>query len=316
VFRLDKVALEAELQLAREELLLAENRLAQALFFNPDLSNRDDEEIRRLQSELDGLRERLRDGDLSFEEYSRRSSDIRVRLINLGAYARDLREIESGIHAARRHVTRLQAAASNADVESPIGGVVDYLGLYPGRSVSIRERLATVYSFDPAIARVNLTEGDVMRVEPGQRARVQLGVRRADTVDAEVDRVHASRSAGGGFAVDISFRPGQVRVLAGMFTEADIAVEVLEDRILVPVDALLRENERHYVFVIDDGISWWRWVTVGRRSGDYVEVEPDPFESVAEAERINGVDPGELVAVEGHTLLSHKARVTIPSSEE
>lgn len=316
ILRLSTVELERSLTAAQDRLLAAQNRLAERLRNNPNLANRSSEAIDSLQADLTELGRRYAAGEIDFTEYSRRHTETTVQLINLGALNRDLAEIDAGIADAQRAVLDLQEQIDAATVISPIAGVLELNDINVGEPVSAGRLVATVQSFEPARVRVSLVEEDALQVFVGNRATVTLGVSGTTQVPGVVDRVSPERGSNGGYPVDLFVEPSGRRLLSGMFARAQIVVSVLPDRIVIPVEALLRENENYYVFVVDDGIAWWRWVEVGRRSGDYVEVAPDPFTPSGEAERIHGVDPGELVAVGGHTLLGHKGRVLVDDAAQ
>lgn len=307
--------LERALAAARDRLLSAQKNIAAVRLDRPDLANRESAEITALQGQLRRLDDRYAAGEVGFAEYTERQTQLRIDLITLGAYVGDFVEIESGIREAQRTVIELQQQIDAAVLRAPISGTVDLSDLYPGKPVRSGEPIATLYSFTPATARISLLEQDVLQVSRGDRAEIRLGVTQSITIPGTVTRILSERAPQGGFPVVISFDAPTVRVLKGMFAEATIVVDEVPDRLLVPVDALLRENENYYVFAISEGLAWWRWVEVGRRSGEYVEVEPDPFTPSGDAERIHGVDPGELVAVAGHTLLGHKGRVVIQDDE-
>ncbi|MFW6212293.1 MAG: efflux RND transporter periplasmic adaptor subunit [Spirochaetota bacterium] len=307
--------LERSLAAARDRLLSAQKNIAAVRLDRPDLANRESDEITTLQEQLQRLDERYAAGEIGFAEYTERQTALRIDLITLGAYVGDFVEIESGIREAQRTVVELQQQIDAAVLKAPISGTVELADLYPGKPVRTGERLGTLFSFTPATALISLLEQDVLQVSRGNRAEVRLGVTQSITIPGTVTHILSERAPQGGFPVVISFDAPTVPVIKGMFAEATIVVDEVPDRLLVPVDALLRENENYYVFVISDGLAMWRWVEVGRRSGQYVEVEPDPFTPSGDAERIHGVDRGELVAVAGHTLLGHKGRVVIQDDE-
>jgi len=307
--------LERSLAAARDRLLSAQKNIAAIRLDRPDLANRESDEIAALRDQLQRLDERYAAGEVGFAEYTERQTALRVDLITLGAYVGDFVEIESGIREAQRTVVELQQQIDDAVLRAPISGTVELSDLYPGKPVRTGERVATLYSFTPATALISLLEQDVLQVSRGNRAEIRLGVTQSITIPGTVTHILSERAPQGGFPIVISFDAPTVPVLKGMFAEATIVVDEVPDRLLVPVDALLRENENYYVFAISEGIASWRWVKIGRRSGQYVEVEPDPFTPSGDAERIHGVDPGELVAVEGHTLLGHKGRVVIQDDE-
>jgi len=86
--------------------------------------------------------------------------------------------------------------------------------------------------------------------------------------------------------------------LAGVFAYVDLETGRLPERLVIPAEAVLVRQGRDLVFVVDGGRAKWTYVTVGRRSGDFVEV-------------LEPLAAGDSVAVTGHHSLSHDARVSV-----
>jgi HlyD family secretion protein len=87
-------------------------------------------------------------------------------------------------------------------------------------------------------------------------------------------------------------------LISGIFAYVQLETGRLANRIVVPADAVLVRQGRDLVFLVKDSRAQWTYVTVGRRSGDLIEIT-DP------------IAPGDSVAVAGHHALSHDARVEI-----
>ncbi len=88
------------------------------------------------------------------------------------------------------------------------------------------------------------------------------------------------------------------RIKPGMHAEAEIAVAIHEDRLLVPQEAILIRAGRKLLFVVEDGVAKWRYIEIGLENGDYAEV-------------LEGIEEQDLVIIDGHFTLAHDARVRI-----
>ena len=70
----------------------------------------------------------------------------------------------------------------------------------------------------------------------------------------------------------------------------------------MPTDAVLVRQGRDLVFVVQDDRAQWTYVELGERSGDFVEIT-------------DGLQPGDLVTVDGHFALAHDAPVEASEPE-
>ena len=73
-------------------------------------------------------------------------------------------------------------------------------------------------------------------------------------------------------------------------------------RLAVPTDAVLVRQGRDLVFRIEEDIAKWIYVTTGPASGNHVEI-------------VEGLQPGDIVAVAGHYSLAHDTLVEITAMD-
>jgi hypothetical protein len=94
-----------------------------------------------------------------------------------------------------------------------------------------------------------------------------------------------------------------------MFANVVLDASHIPNSILVPRSAILERDvdRRKMLFVFDgegtDGIAEWRYVTVGFGNAEYVQI--------IENAETGMVQPGEIVLVSGHMMLTHGARVQL-----
>ena len=265
-----------------------------------------------MKNKIVELENRYKAGTIEYEPFLEEHTAVSLKIINSGGYKKDLQEIESGIRTAVREVILYEKQIEEALVLSPIEGVVIYKDLYAGSEVREGKRIGSVLNFNTIRASLTVLEKDSHKIRSGQKAELTIGVNRDMTLTGEVKSVIPEKdSVTGGYNVIVLCRSEQFPVLKGMFVEAKIIVDTIEDTIVIPADAVLREGERYYVFVVNNELAWWRWVETGIKNDDYIEVIYQPFTGTGEAERTTGIEPGEFIATEGHSLLTHKAKVAV-----
>jgi len=84
----------------------------------------------------------------------------------------------------------------------------------------------------------------------------------------------------------------------GMFARVLLETENLNNRVLIPKEALLVRDKRNLVFVVENGLAKWKYVQIGKQNDQLIEIE-------------EGVLPDEEVIVEGHYTLAHDAKVRV-----
>ncbi|KAF0158303.1 MAG: Membrane-fusion protein [Ignavibacteria bacterium] len=57
---------------------------------------------------------------------------------------------------------------------------------------------------------------------------------------------------------------------------------MLQNRVLIPKEALLVRDKRPLVFVVEDGLAKWKYIEMGEQNDEFIEV-------------LNGVEPKENV---------------------
>ncbi len=242
----------------------------------------------------------------------------------------DVFTAENGLRSANAQIEASQARLSetNVDLEdtqlvSPIDGVVAYINIREGEYWSTQYlntsspqdviESAPIVVVDPQSFEVELElqADEAEEIQPGQRAYVVLEeeVSSAQAAGANsqglLDIARQRGSAGQVFAVSPSQTPGsrgteitirgleQVRNLK-VGGRVYVWIEVASNRnsVVLPIGAVVSRNQQTYAFVVNeaDGTVQQREVTGG-------------IEGLSGVEIIFGVEPGELVVVEGQNRL-------------
>jgi len=225
---------------------------------------------------------------------------------------------DAGVKAARE---ALDLAASNlekATMRAPMDGTVVFNGAggaslaatgigasskpTVGSAVSPAAAPFSVVYFDQLVFNAQVDEADIDKVEPGMKVTVSLDALVTETFEAEVERIDKTSvvtpTGGTAFSVIVRLKGVGDRVLLGMNGSVDIEVESIDEAVTVPVEAVLDEGGKSYVFLARDGMAVRTEITTGRTTDTRSEV-------------LSGVDAGDDVIVTGIGDLEDGAAVRV-----
>lgn len=192
-----------------------------------------------------------------------------------------------------------------ASIKSSLDGMVIKKFLDEGSQVEpsvspmMRVPVIMVANIDTVEVIVNISEKYLGKLKEKAEAKVK--------VDAYPDEVFLGKITRIAPMVDLATRTSEVeikitnkeyRLKPGMFARVDIILEKKEDAFIVPIKAVLSENNCKFVFVINGSIARKREIKTGIYQKDSVEI-------------IEGLNVGEDVIIEGNYGLKDGANVLI-----
>lgn len=201
-------------------------------------------------------------------------------------------------HAA---VEAAQVSLSYSRVTAPSGGRVGAITVYPGTAVQANTTpLVTITQLDPISIAFNLPQrnlSDVLTALKNGDAPVKATLPDSGTVltgqlkfvDNTVDL------ASGTVKVKAEFANADARLWPGAFVNVEMTVRTLQDAVVLPQAAIVRNARGTAVYAIEGGKAALRPVEVLLSQGDEAAVR--------------GVKPGEKVALEGQQNLRPGAPV-------
>ena len=210
----------------------------------------------------------------------------------------------SGLTAARQAVERAKLNLERTRITAPFAGRVADLQLDEGQYVSRGSEICTLLRDARMKVAVDVLENDLVDVQEGATTQVHVPALGppddssavfAGTVWAVNPQVRPESGTG---RVTVAVPNPDRRLVSGLFANVRLETERLPGRLVVPDEAVLVRQGRDLVFVVEDGRAQWTYVSVGARSGDYVEIT-------------KGVAPGDTIAVDGHFALAHDAPVEV-----
>ena len=279
----------------------------------------DTSEVAAARRALAKARKAFDRGAISQEEVQAARRHFEAAQVRAGLRREAVQAATYGLTQAEQRVERARLELERTRIRAPFAGRVANLEVEVGQRATPGQEILTLLDDEPMKVTVDVLEEDLVRMREGATAQVHVpaltGERSGGADGGEgaalpspsspavvQGRVHAinpqvdPRQGTGRVTVAIPNSDG--RLVAGLYATVRLETRRLEDRLVVPSEAVLVRQGRDLVFVVQSGRAQWTYVEVGARSGDHV--------TIAE-----GISPGDTVAVDGHFALAHDAPVEV-----
>jgi HlyD family secretion protein len=256
---------------------------------------------------LEQAKARMRSAEATFREQT--LFDDKIEDAALRAERQRTARAKSGLDAAELDVQKAELDLARTRLGAPFAGQVANLKVVPGQHVTTGTELATLVDLDPIKVEVQVLESEVGFLSPGRKANVSFAAYPGESFTGTIETINplvdqTTRTA----RVTVVVRNPQQRILPGMYARVSLEARRFPDRVIVPRAAVLERDRRTMVFVHEEGMAKWRYVTLGLGNNTQVEIVEDP--------ETQGVKPGEVVLTAGHFTLTDGARVKLVESAE
>jgi RND family efflux transporter MFP subunit len=220
--------------------------------------------LKAAEDNLQRLEKVVSSGNVPAVEYQKSKSEVnRLR----GAVETERIERDRNLKSLEDIAKKLEAQMKNAEVRSPIDGILTNVQTIDGELVSDGNELFTVSSRKTYV-RGEVNEEDVGEVKPGMKAKVQLYAYRTRTFTGRVTSIQpAADPTTQRYTVVLEMENPPDNMMVGMTGEMNIITGVHENALLVPTRALLVDQG----LVVNGGIVQRRTVNVGFRTLDFSE---------------------------------------------
>jgi len=270
-----------ELKQARADLQAAIQRAALPLPSS--------ELLKAAEDNLQRLEKVVGSGNVPAVEFEKAKSEAnRLR----GALETERIERDRNLNSLEETTKKLEGEMKNAEVRSPIDGLLTNVQTIDGELVSDGNELFTVSSRKNYV-RGEVNEEDVGEVKPGMKAKLQLYAYRTRSFTARVTSVQpAADPTTQRYTVVLEMQNPPDNLMTGMTGEMNIITGAHQNALLVPTRALLVDQ----ALVVKQGIVNPRTVNVGFRTLDFTEA----LSGLAEGDRVivsaqDKFRPGEAV---------------------
>lgn len=213
--------------------------------------------------------------------------------------ARAVDEGRASLDSDRAKVALAEARLDKTKLTAPFSGIIGLRRVSVGDYVTSGEDLVNLESIDPIKVDFRISERHLSGLHPGQM------------LDIEVDAYPGRSFRGEVFAVDPQIDPAgrsvalRARVAnpdrllrPGLFSRIRLVLEVRDDAITVPEQAIIPLGDDRYVFTVVDGKAARTRIELGQRGPGWVEVT-------------DGLKAGDVVVTAGQLKIREGSAVEV-----
>lgn len=249
----------------------------------------------RLALQLEQARARLEMTAREFERLARLEDRglVSAAMVEGLQYERDALKASYDLMRLRYEYTRIRA---------PIAGVVSARDVKTGTHVVEGEPAFRITGTSKLVVHLLIPQVELSRISAGDEARVTVDALPGRRFVATIARLSPTIDVKTGTFRATAYIDNEDGALApGMFGRFSIAYEKHENALLVPRNAVLREDDDMVVYVVEDGAASRRTVKLGIETGGEVEI-------------LDGLSDRDEVVVTGHGSLRDGSRVLAASA--
>jgi HlyD family secretion protein len=265
------------------------------------------------------LRVRRAEADLAFAQSEFEGlilGDDRLEDEELRAKRERIARLRSGLPGAETALEEAHYELERTEIRAPFAGRAADLVVDEGARLQVGEPVVQVVDLSRIDVEVQVLERALPSIEPGRHASIRFAALPDETFQGRVVTVNPIVSQETGTArVTVRLQNPDAVVLPGMFAEVEVAGRRFADRTFVPREAIVERDRRDVVFLLvpeepggDTGLAKWVYVRTGLENDEYVEVTPE-----RDRDRLVA---GDVVLVDGHTTLTHDARVRLENAAQ
>ena len=182
-------------------------------------------------------------------------------------------------------------------IRAPIAGVVSARDIKIGQHINVGNPTFRVTNTSNLLAYLQIPQSELSKFAAGHPAIVSVDAMPERTFKATIARISPTIDARSGTFRATAFIDNEHGLLApGMFGRFDIAYEKHSDALLIPVDAVLQEDNVFVVYIVDNGAAIRRPIETGIVDAGNIEV-------------LSGLDGSEYIIVTGQNGLRDGSRV-------
>ena len=249
--------------------------------------------------------------DLAQDNFDRQEPLYRDTVIS----AREFESVRAELNQARANLRQAEAELERAQdqlertrITAPFNGTIEERMVRQGEQVNAGEQVARIVNISRVLVSAGVPERYADDVSEGTRGNVGLqrdrGFRREARITFVGSTVHPQSRT---FPIEVEMSNPEGRLKPEMIARVYLTREEIEDALVVPRPAIMRDEEGTNLYVAnrtDDGyVAERRVVTTGAQYGNRTVIE-------------SGLEPGDRVIVQGQTNVSPGELLMIEEEHE
>jgi membrane fusion protein (multidrug efflux system) len=207
---------------------------------------------------------------------------------------------------ARAALEDARARLERSEVRAPFAAVVHRLDLEPGAYLNVGSRVAELVDLSTVEIGIEVTDRQVVALRVGDPVFAEVSVYAGERFEGTIAGIaRAVQDGTRKYPVTVRLPNPDEKLLPGMVSTAHLRLAASGPSLRVPREAVRREFELEYVFVLEPDENGW---ALARRRRVVTRRVPFAPETV---EVVTGLEDGERIAVSGLRGLRDGVRVRL-----
>lgn len=227
------------------------------------------------------------------------AAQSQLDLVLQGPLPEDIQAAEANLRQAEAALAMTQLQVANAQVTSPVSGIIASKMVEPGDFASAGVPVFRVVQVDPIVLRIEVGGRDVVRLKPGMTTRLYVDAFPGQSFEGQISLVESvADPATRLFGVRIETPNPDGLLRSGMAARVQVLLDQARDVVAVPDTALVAERDETSVFVVSGDYVVRRPVTIGLVANGYAEIT-------------SGLSVGEEIVVSGQNFITDGSKIQI-----
>ncbi len=259
-------------------------------------------QLKQAQAVLDAANAAYKDAELNFQRLQKLFEKNAVSKIQLEKAQLNLESVFTQEKSAEATLDVIKFNLDNFYLRAPFQGVVTSKNAEEGDVINpmmgMNGSVLTVMNIRKVKVIIDVRPEDVEKITLHQPAQVRVASLENESFQGSVfSKNLAADPLSKTFKVEIVIDNPQMKIKSGIFADVSIEISRKENCLLLPLHALIEEENSRYVVVVENGKSKFYPVTIGERNNEVVEI-------------LQGLTEGQLAVVEGNFDLKEGALIT------
>lgn len=214
-----------------------------------------------------------------------------------GVTQQQLDQAKLGVSNAKANLQQSKRKLNDANIKSPINGIVNKRFIEQGAYVSAGTQLFEIVDVSKLKLKLTVNETQVANLKVGDQVQIKSNVFADQDFKGKVTFIAPKADNSLNFPVEIELANSNNQIKAGMYGTAIFEFPKQAPALTVPRSAFVGSVSSNKVFVLQDSVAKERKVIAGRVLADQVEI-------------LNGLEEGEKVVTSGQINLIDGTKVS------
>jgi RND family efflux transporter MFP subunit len=211
----------------------------------------------------------------------------------------NVRDIKFNLDNTRNQISQLQKQISDNQIKAPFSGQIVQKSADQGIYVNPGTVLGKIVDISKLRAALKVTEAEVYKLHNGQKVNITTDIYPERVFTGQVNFISQQGDAAHNYDVQIVLdNSTKFPLKAGTYIYVDFIQNSKHSALQIPRSAIVESLQNPYVYLVENNHAVKRNITVGKESGDQLEV-------------LSGLQAGDRIITNGQINITNGSAVQI-----